>query len=196
MSRESTYSRYWDRIKMNSQSFTHLNIYKHSSMAMSDLTLNESRPTTTNLNQRMGLWSKFRRSKGQNINHHHHKPSTIPQRAKSDSNLIWCPEQNIWLFARQPINHSSTPSSRERRLTSKTKHNSASILPPRAEYGEDELLFAQLPGHYCLGIYTEVNNEPISPCEPDFFDLSEEQAARRSRWMSVAERVGPRNTEG
>ncbi|EFQ97988.1 hypothetical protein MGYG_01024 [Nannizzia gypsea CBS 118893] len=185
MSTEVIYARSWDQGHTKSQS---LNIYTHNTKAVSDTALSEAKPATLNSKQRMRFWSKFKRSKSQNINNYHTKSNAIPQRAKSDANLVWCPEQKIWLFARQPANHSS-PSSQ-----SQPKTTATAILPPRAEYDEEELLFAQLPGHYCLGIYTEVNNEPVSPCQPDFFDFSAQKALGGSRWMSVAQRVGPGST--
>ncbi|EEQ28068.1 uncharacterized protein MCYG_00956 [Microsporum canis CBS 113480] len=192
MSTETLYAGSWGQGQMKSRS---LDIYTHDTKAVSDIALAESRPAAFNSKQRMGFWSKFKRSKSQNISNYNTKPNTIPQRAKSDANLVWCPEQKIWLFARQPISHSS-PSSREQQLNSKSKHTSTTTLPPRAEYDEDELLFAQLPGHYCLGIYTEANNEPISPCEPDYFDFSRQKAVRESRWMAVAQRIGPKSPVG
>lgn len=179
------YARSWDETQTKSQS---LNIYTHDTRAVSDIAL-----TTLNSKQRMGFWSKFKRSKSQNINNYHTKPDALPQRAKSDANLVWCPEQKIWLFARQPANNPSLDS-RTQRHKSQQKPTVTTRLPPRAEYGEEELLFAQLPGHYCLGIYTEANNEPVSPCEPDYFDFSGQKAMQTSRWMSVAQRVGPGNT--
>ncbi|EFE44009.1 hypothetical protein TRV_01188 [Trichophyton verrucosum HKI 0517] len=189
MSTETLYARSWGEARIKSQS---LNIYTHDIRAASDIALSETKPTTLNSKQRMGFWSKFKRSKSQNINNYHTKPDALPQRAKSDANLVWCPEQKIWLFARQSANNSSL-SPQTQRHNSQQKPTATTRLPPPAEYGEEELLFAQLPGHYCLGIYTETNNEPVSPCEPDYFDFSGQKALQTSRWMSVAQRVGPGN---
>ncbi|EGD97857.1 hypothetical protein TESG_05362 [Trichophyton tonsurans CBS 112818] len=189
MSTETLYARSWDEAQMK---FQLLNIYTHDTRAASDIALSEAKPTTLNSKQRMGFWSKFKRSKSQNINNYHSRSNALPQRAKSDANLVWCPEQKIWLFARQPANNSSL-SPRTQRHNSQQNPTVTTNLPPPAEYGEEELLFAQLPGHYCLGIYTEANNEPVSPSEPDYFDLSGQKALQASRWMSVAQRVGPGN---
>lgn len=158
---------------------------------------------------------------------------TPPQAAKPDVKLVWSQEQQIWLFPRAdghddhsldpnliygyPVSsHSPSPSQcsepdthRRTTTTTTTKPKiataAASLFKPRNRYDEEQLLFAQLPGHYGLNTYDYSNEQQSTPTaqaasqeaplpyDPDYFDSMDRGSGKQSRWMNVAKNIGTPN---
>ncbi|WEW55282.1 hypothetical protein PRK78_000711 [Emydomyces testavorans] len=117
--------------------------------------------------RRRGFWARLRRSRsevGRVEEEVFSIPNkTTPRHAVVGAKLVWDSEQRIWLFA----NERGLPTDTSQPCRSECC--GSSIFPslksrPTNSYTEEDLLFAQLPGHYALSnIYNCINHEQTLP---------------------------------
>ncbi|OJD10370.1 hypothetical protein AJ78_08592 [Emergomyces pasteurianus Ep9510] len=139
---------------------------------------------------RKSFWSKLKRNKSENYRHSD-MPSTYarsdPQQARASGRLIWSNEHHMWMFP-DPKNSSE----QHRWLARENERRPRSTIAiTRTSNDSDELLFAQLPGHYPLSPYDSVNNNNALPTYTtggNFDDVATRRGTE-SQWTLVAKRV-------
>ncbi|EEP77211.1 hypothetical protein UREG_02060 [Uncinocarpus reesii 1704] len=148
----------------------------------------ESRST-----RRRGFWARLKRSKSDGARRDE-GVSTVPNKAaprpaRTGGTLVWDAEQEIWLFARNDGTLSNSPWNERRLSVPMSTSSSESAMT----YAEEDLLFAQLPGHYPLSnIYNCINHDQALP-EYDPIRHADDVGRRTSsdgQWMLVARRIG------
>ncbi|KAK2812614.1 hypothetical protein FQN50_001258 [Emmonsiellopsis sp. PD_5] len=181
-------------------------------------TLKKSRSDT---GMRKGFWSRLKRNKSEDQRNSesvlspYYRPDPQQARAMGSVKLVWSHERQIWMFPVEPepghgnsqpdnsnndnFNYTSSSSgggggSRNLFLRSepRPRPRSAVSMPPSSSDGYDEeMLFAQLPGHYALSLYDSVNNENSLPTYSSGrrADDVATRSGTESQWTLVARRV-------
>ncbi|KAL2373918.1 hypothetical protein RJ035_004341 [Blastomyces gilchristii] len=144
---------------------------------------------------RKSFWSKLKRNKSGN--HRHSDMLTAytrsdPRQARASGKLIWSSEHHIWMFP-DPDTSGDEQHSVPWQLwpTRENGRRPRSTMTTRLANDSDELLFAQIPGHYTLSPYDSVNNDDLLPTYTagrNFGDVAT-RTGTESQWTLVATRV-------
>lgn len=152
--------------------------------------------------RRKSFWARLKKPKGE-ASHFDKEVYTIPnntapRRATVGAKLIWDSDQQLWLFA----NEQDSPAyARESRPNERRGASILASLKPssKSTHTEEDLLFAQLPGHYALSsIYNCANYEQTLPAY-DPVEHADDVGRRTSpdgQWMLVAKRLGQSTSTG
>ncbi|EEH04971.1 conserved hypothetical protein [Histoplasma capsulatum G186AR] len=146
---------------------------------------------------RKNFWSKLRRNKSETL-----RPSDIltacskedSRQARSGGRLVWSNERHIWMFPDHDTR--SVQHSPQTQWWLNDRRPSSTIGTTRTSNASDELLFAQLPGHYTLSPYDSANNNNILPTYTPGrnFDDVATRTGTESQWTLVAKRVSGSNS--
>ncbi|EFW20237.1 hypothetical protein D8B26_003340 [Coccidioides posadasii str. Silveira] len=131
-------------------------------------------------NRRKNFWAKLRRPKSQDARVQEQvfavpNNAAPPRRASAGEKLVWNAEQKLWMFGKNT--GSSGGSNCGRHRGSSTEH------------AEEDLLFAQLPGHYALSsIYNCANYDQALPAYDPVRHVDDvgRRTSPDGQWMLVA----------
>ncbi|OAX83014.1 hypothetical protein ACJ72_02631 [Emergomyces africanus] len=144
---------------------------------------------------RKSFWSKLKRNKSENYRHSDMLTTCArpdPQQARASGRLVWSDEHHMWMFPdSKHINEQHTPQRQWWLARENERRPKSTIAISRASNDSDELLFAQLPGHYTLSPYDSVNNSndlPTYTTGRNFDDVATRMGTE-SQWTIVAKRV-------
>ncbi|KLJ11536.1 hypothetical protein EMPG_13277 [Blastomyces silverae] len=145
---------------------------------------------------RKSFWSKLKRNKSEN--HRHSDMLTAaytrsdPRQARASGKLIWSNEHHMWMFPDPDTSGDEQQSSPWQWWPAReNERRSRSTMTTRLANDSDELLFAQIPGHYTLSPYDSVNNDDLLPTYTagrNFGDVAT-RTGTESQWTLVAKRV-------
>ncbi|KKZ61796.1 hypothetical protein EMCG_00523 [[Emmonsia] crescens] len=142
---------------------------------------------------RKSFWSKLKRNKGEN--HRHSDMLTTytrsdPRQARASGTLVWSTKHHMWMFP-ESNSEQHPPQSQWWLARENERRPRSTIAATRTSNDNDELLFAQLPGHYTLSPYDSVNNNNTLPTYTtgrNFSDVAT-RTGTESQWTLVAKRV-------
>ncbi|KAI1961962.1 hypothetical protein LOZ58_003040 [Ophidiomyces ophidiicola] len=118
-------------------------------------------PNYSRSNRCRSLWAKLKKPKSEDGRMEEEAfatpNKTTPRRATVGANLVWDSQQQMWLFAKENLAVADAVRKEPRGSLSLSSTSTVS-------YAEEDLLFAQLPGHYTLSsIYNCINHDQALP---------------------------------
>ncbi|PGH10391.1 hypothetical protein GX51_00149 [Blastomyces parvus] len=146
---------------------------------------------------RKSFWSKLKKNRSENHRHSHSDMLTRtytrsdPRQAKSGGRLIWSNEHHMWMFPAVETSDDEQLSSPWQWWPTREHERRHTTTMTRIANDSDELLFAQIPGHYTLSPYDSVNNDDLLPTYTtgrNFGDVATRKGTE-SQWTLVAKRV-------